>query len=78
MSQTKITCKYSCHLCGLKAVEVAIPARGDEAIMAWMKTLGECLSADHRARSPHCHPNMLSDVMIPTTGRNKVGGPMLS
>lgn len=78
MSDAKITCKYSCHLCGLKAIEVAVPARGDEDVISWMKALGKYLSEDHHAKSPHCRPDTLSNVMIPITGANKVGGPMLS
>lgn len=74
----KITCKYSCHLCGINKVEVDVPARGDEDILQWMDVLAARLSADHRERSPHCRPITLSDVMIPITGTNKVGGPMLS
>lgn len=78
MTVPKIICKYSCHLCGLKSVEVDVPARTTEDILDWMRMLGERLSADHRARSPRCRTASLADVMIPITGANKVGGPMLS
>ncbi len=73
-----ITCKYSCHLCGLKKIEINVKAREAEDLMEWMAILGAVLSADHNTRSPHCHPEKLADVMIPIAGANKVGGPMLS
>lgn len=71
----KVTVLYSCHCCGIRRQEVDVPARGEEDVLVWMKTMGEHLSRDHHMRSPHCRPETLSDVMIPIAGTSKVGGP---
>lgn len=71
-----ITCKYSCPLCGLIRIEVAVPIRQSEGVVEWMEqTVIQFLAADHYRRSPHCHPTELKDVMIPITGADKIGGP---
>lgn len=63
-----IVVKYSCHDCGLARVPVLVPARMDEGIIDWMRSLGEILSRDHHDRSPDCNPDTLHDIMIPITG----------
>lgn len=75
-----IGCKYSCPLCGLTRIEVAVPIRAaDVDVVAWMEgSLIVALSNDHRERSPHCHPDELRDIMVPTDGRDYVGGPITS
>jgi hypothetical protein len=65
---------YSCHECGLNRVSVDVPARGEEHVVEWMESTGKHLSNDHANRSPECHPETLSDVMIPITGTDRVGG----
>lgn len=69
---------YSCHHCGLAKIEVSVQARENEDVIEWMETLGRHLSADHAKRSPHCHPERLSDVMIPMAGADRVGGPAVN
>lgn len=69
---------YSCVPCGLRRVPVDVPARGEEDVLAWMEKLGHAMSMDHARRSPHCHPESLTEVMIPMTGTDRVGGPVLS
>lgn len=70
-----ITVKYSCPECGLEAVHVEVPARGEEGVIKWMDTIIVVLGADHARRSPNCHPEQLKDIMIPMSGREKIGGP---
>lgn len=67
--------KYSCHLCGLKDIEVQIPARETEDVLAWMhQVLEPGVGADHQMRSPHCKPKTLKDVKIPMSGADRIGG----
>lgn len=74
----KITLKYSCHTCGLRKVEVDVPARTDEDVVEWMKkTVGEHVQADHQRRSPGCSATHVQDLMIPMTGTDRVGGPVV-
>jgi hypothetical protein len=72
-----ITCKYSCALCGLKRVAVEIPMRAsDETAVHWMEQLViPNLVADHEQRSPACHPETLSELLIPMAGADYIGGP---
>lgn len=66
---------YSCPDCGLHRVRCEVPARGEEDVIVWMNVTIVHIGADHRRRSPDCHPTELHDVMIPMTGANKIGGP---
>jgi hypothetical protein len=69
-----ISVLYSCDLCGLVDIPVSVPARENEDVIQWMETMGVLLSNDHQKRSPHCHPKTLSQVKVPMTGTDKVGG----
>lgn len=71
-----ITIRYSCHLCRLEKVHCDVPERQEGAdISDWMKIVGAHLSDDHARRSPNCHPDSLSDVLIPVSGAQYIGGP---
>lgn len=70
-----IGCKYSCALCGLKRVEIQLPARGEESVTDCMQATVNLVAKDHRRRSPHCRAKELTEFLIPTTGRDKIGGP---
>jgi hypothetical protein len=73
--ELKIGVQYSCRKCGLADIEVQVPARGTEDVIAWMNnTLLPGLVRDHHSRSPRCHPDTLSTVKIPMTGTDRVGG----
>jgi hypothetical protein len=70
--------KYSCTLCGVHRVEVDVPARTNEDVVFWMQeVLGLAVSNDHRARSPLCESRTMSEVMIPLSGVDKLGGPII-
>ena len=72
----KIKIKYSCLRCGLKDVELAVPSRGNEDVVAWMQNaVGSNIKNDHTMRSPECPAESAQEVMIPMTGTNKIGGP---
>jgi hypothetical protein len=77
MTQLTIRCFYSCALCGLKKVPVDVPARGDEDVCDWMEVTIRLVGQDHAFRAPGCHPKTLTDLMIPMTGTDRVGGPTL-
>lgn len=68
---------YSCHLCALKKVTVEVPARTDsQDVKHWMEqVLIYAIADDHRKRSPRCMATSISEVMIPVSGADRVGGP---
>lgn len=73
-----ITIKYSCFQCGLNKVEVSVPARGAEDVVEWMESIvGHHIKADHTKRSPHCKATSVQNLMIPITGTDRVGGPVV-
>ncbi len=75
----KIKIKYSCLECGLKNIELAVPARGDEDVVTWMKNaVGSNIKNDHTMRSPECPAESAQEVMIPITGTDKIGGPTIN
>ena len=75
MEQT-IDVKYSCAACGIHRIVVQVPARQAEGVIDWVeKTMAQAISDDHTQRSPHCPSRTMSEVMIPMTGAEKVGGP---
>lgn len=67
--------QYSCNGCGIRNVEVQIPAREAEDVGAWMRNvLQPGLGADHLKRSPRCRSETC-DVKIPmAAGSDRVGG----
>lgn len=71
------TCKYSCKLCGIKRVALEVPARSVESVTAWMDATVRRIAADHRRRSPHCRAKELTELLIPTTGTDRIGGPVV-
>ena len=72
-----ITVFYSCPLCATVKAAVTVPARESEDVGEWMENTVRLLGDDHRARSPHCHPAELKNVMIPMSGRDRIGGPVM-
>ena len=75
MDQT-IDVKYSCAACGIHRISVKVQARQFENVIDWVeKTMAQAISDDHSQRSPHCISRTMSEVMIPMTGAEKVGGP---
>lgn len=69
-----ITVLYSCAQCGANNRQVEVPARTTENLMDWMHNLGIALSKDHDKNSPGCHVRSLTEVKIPATGVDRVGG----
>ena len=76
-SEVTITVFYSCLLCGLQKAACVVPAREDEDVRVWMDSTIRRVSVDHDMRSPNCHPDTLSELMIPMTGTDRIGGPIL-
>jgi len=71
------TCQYSCSLCGLSRVAINVPAREEESVTDWMDKTVRRIASDHRLRSPHCRARELTELRIPTTGTDKIGGPVV-
>lgn len=72
-----ITVKYSCADCGLERVSCDVPARGEEDVIVWMEATASLASKDHNRRSPLCRPTTLTELMIPMSGTDRVGGPAI-
>ncbi|OGA15873.1 MAG: hypothetical protein A3I63_01945 [Betaproteobacteria bacterium RIFCSPLOWO2_02_FULL_66_14] len=73
--------RYSCALCGLEDVEVAVRLREpEEDVIQWMeKAVTPALGRDHFNRSPRCQPSTLTQVKIPVPpGTTMVGGPAVN
>lgn len=75
-----ITVKYSCPACGLHRRCVDVPARkGNEDVKHWMlKTMSESIGRDHATVSPTCQSLTMSEVMIPISGVEHIGGPAVN
>ncbi len=78
MADLTIPVKYSCAVCHLHRVEVAVPVREPEQdVVQWIEGCAvPALAADHRRRSPDCDTTEFSEVLIPMDGRDHVGGPV--
>lgn len=75
MTDVTIEVLYSCAGCGLQRVSAAVPARTTENVVDWLeKVAARVLSADHQRRSPLCRSTVMSEVMIPISGADRVGG----
>jgi hypothetical protein len=71
----KIEVRYTCRLCGVHDARVAIKARGEEDVKTWMdQTMIQAVARDHSKRSPRCPATSISEVKIPITGADKIGG----
>lgn len=73
-----IIVRFTCALCDLRDVEVAVPVREpEEDIRHWVETtLGNALQAEHNRRRPFCPSRRAKDVKIPIDGRPNIGGPL--
>lgn len=70
-----VRCMYSCNECGVHRVICDVPAREDEGAVEWMeKKAILAVAAAHRAASPNCRAEKISELLIPTTGVSRVGG----
>jgi len=50
-------------------------ARGDEDVVKWLDQTAAYVALDHRRRSPNCIARKMSNLKIPLTGADRVGGP---
>jgi len=58
----------------LRDVVVPVKARTEEDVVEWMHMVERVLSIDHRKRNPQCVPDTLSEVKIPMTHSDRIGG----
>jgi hypothetical protein len=76
LSRTTITVYYSCNQCGLRRVPCDVPARGQEDVVVWLRSIvGWEIKVDHLRRSPTCKATEVQDLMVPMVGRKRVGDP---
>lgn len=77
MDELTIDYMYSCSLCGISQAHVAVRARTtEENVVEWLEGVAApAMGEDHARRSPSCHPKKLSEIRIPITGSDMVGGP---
>lgn len=69
---------YSCHLCGLRKIQLDVPAREEEDVKAWLDATARLVHVDHQHRTPGCPNPKIDDLMIPMTGTDRVGGPIVN
>lgn len=75
MMRPTIGCLYSCSACGIRDVEVRVPAREEEDVVVWLERVcAVAIGADHVARSPHCRAQTMENLKIPMTGTDRIGG----
>ena len=76
----EIICKYTCPECGVNRAEVSVPVRPpDMDVVHWVQNVAaHYLAADHAMRSPACTCNTMSEMMIPISGAERIGGPSVS
>lgn len=72
-----INVKYSCDECGLEKAECEVPARAEDTdVRFWVEYIcGSAVRVDHYRRSPGCRANTISNLMIPISGADFIGGP---
>lgn len=59
---------YACDKCGLDSVEVEVPARGPEDVVAYLERIvAPLLAADHNKRSPRCRPKKFAWIKLPVS-----------
>lgn len=69
-----IRVRYSCKGCGLKAVELEVPARDTEDVITWLDNTRAIVSRNHDQQSPFCL-SPCCDLEVPfAEGTQKVGG----
>lgn len=73
----KITVQYSCVLCGLKNVSLAVPARTSDKVNVklWLEQTARYIGEDHQMRTPGCPSKSIQDLKIPVDGAEWIGGP---
>lgn len=70
-----ITVLYTCRSCGIFMRQVLVLARTDEDVVYWTReVLGRAVGGDHAHYSPFCKAPTMSEVMIPMTGVDRIGG----
>jgi hypothetical protein len=75
VNRLTVRCLYSCELCRAVDVPCDVPARGDEDVRTWMDLAVRHIARHHFNRNPRCPAKALSELKIPMTGTDRVGGP---
>ena len=71
-----ITVQFSCALCGVRRRRLDVPARtADQDVVAWMDATVRRVWREHARLSPLCRPAELTELLVPVTGADRIGGP---
>ncbi len=62
-----ITIYYSCKHCGLTDRKCIVPSRDspDDDVAEYMRTVSECIVADHARVTPACPARTITEIKIP-------------
>ena len=74
MDTPTITLIYTCVPCGLHNVTLNVKARQEESVTEWMDSILPLIAQDHSSRSPRCIARELTNLKIPITNAEKIGG----
>jgi hypothetical protein len=74
----EIIAKYSCAKCRIDKREIKLPARENEPVIDWMDKIAVIIGADHTRMSPRCPATHITELMIPTAGTDRIGGPTVN
>lgn len=73
-----ILCKFTCTTCGLRRIPISVQAReASEDVVDWMNGVVRQVGEEHQRLSPGCPAKELSELMIPMSGTDRVGGPVV-
>ena len=77
MWKDKLVVEYSCSLCGIVRAKVAMAYRDEnQPINVFMETcVIVAIARDHHIRSPQCQAKEITEIWIPTSGVQWIGGP---
>lgn len=70
-----LTVLYTCDSCGVSDRGVSVAAReADEDVVAWVGQVAVLVGRDHARVSPDCHVETLTNLKIPVSGADHIGG----
>jgi len=70
-----LTIFYTCDSCGINERPINVKAREkDENIVRWIEQVTICISNDHSRVSPDCRAERMTNVKIPISGADQIGG----
>ena len=77
-AELTITVRYSCFACRVQRAHLEVVARGTEDVTTWMDATVRRVAQHHRSHNPRCQATELSELLVPLTGTDRVGGAVIS